>query len=330
MREVVMVGAEADDVAAACSVWPTSYRSLIQLFNTHYDGGTGWIEMSSGALDTWFRATEQASLRTTLWAVWRRARAVMAASGDKCLTRCHFDGVSRELEHGTAGSPSALVGTICSTRQVGAATPSATAATETNVSWQRISRCDGPSLTISSGTRTTTASACAGTVVPVPGAKRPHSAISGGDDKDNDDPVVTARRQRVATDHQEADRLRSGLAGAATLGDLGLMIQAAVRLTSVYPADDVRALVAGAYPARRAPGRRADGDPAQGVDGNEGQRAASLWAPTAFVEWFASHHAAYGLENTPDYVWNTKLLPTSPREDDPWSRAYWLAANAKP
>lgn len=167
--------------------------------------------------------------------------------------------------------------------------------------------------------------------VAVPGAKRPHSAISRDDDNgdDNDDPVVTVRRQRVATDPQEADRLRSGLAGAASLGDLGLMIQAVVRLTSVYPADDVCALVAGAYPARRTPGRCADGDPAQGADGNKNQRAAaSLWAPTAFVEWFAANHEAYGLANTPDYIWNTMVPPRSPSGDaDRWSQAYWLANN---
>ncbi|AGO85840.1 hypothetical protein psal_cds_1406 [Pandoravirus salinus] len=335
MREVVMIGAGADDMAAACCVSPTSYRSVIQLFNAHYDGTGRWIEMSFDALKAWFCAATQDALRATLWAVWRRARAIMAAANDKCLTRYHFDAASREFEYGGARSPDALIGNIRNTRQADGM--AAAAATETRVSWQRMSRCDGPSLTISSGTRTTTASACAGAAAPVSGAKRPHSAIScaGGDGDDDGDLVVVARRQRVATERQEADRLRSGLAGAAGLRDLGPMVQAMARLMSLYPPGEVRALVAAAYPPRGPTGRRADGthsdgDATQGDDNNNGRQAAGLWAPTAFVEWFAANHETYGLANTPDYAWNTMVPPRSPSGDaDRWSRAYWLAG-AKP
>ncbi|AVK74434.1 hypothetical protein pqer_cds_1182 [Pandoravirus quercus] len=122
-------------------------------------------------------------------------------------------------------------------------------------------------------------------------------------------------------DADRAERLQHKLAAAAGLSEPGLVLQAAARVLSLCTPEETRALVTRAY-ANVVPWPLVDnGDDGNGVPGPR--------APTAFVDWFGLHHAQYGLDDTPDFVWNTKVPPRSPREDDPWSRAYWLAGNAR-
>ncbi|AGO85870.1 hypothetical protein psal_cds_1425 [Pandoravirus salinus] len=167
----------------------------------------------------------------------------------------------------------------------------------------------------------------------ITGLKRMRDAAdSDGVGRVQDNALATGPRRRFAAvtgdgtndetlDAGRPERLQRKLAAAAALPEPGLMLQAAARVLGLYTPEETRALVARAYANVVPSPCDDDGDDDNGVPGPR--------APTAFVEWFGLHHAAYGLDDTPDFVWNTKVPPRSPREDDPWSRAYWLAGNAK-
>ncbi|QBZ80610.1 hypothetical protein pclt_cds_9 [Pandoravirus celtis] len=133
--------------------------------------------------------------------------------------------------------------------------------------------------------------------------------------------VTDDSRDDDGMDAGRAERLQHKLAAAAGLSEPGLVLQAAARVLSLCTPEETRALVARAYANVVPSPYDDDRDDDNGVPGPR--------APTAFVEWFGLHHADYGLDDTPDFVWNTKVPPRSPRDDDPWSRAYWLAGNAK-
>lgn len=169
----------------------------------------------------------------------------------------------------------------------------------------------------------------------VVGVKRTRDAADGDDTGWMRDSALDARpRRRFAavtgdgaddegrrSDAGRAERLQHKLAAAAALPEPGLVLQAMARLQTLCTPEETRALVARSY-ANAVPTPLADnGDDGNGVPGPR--------APVAFVEWFGLHHAAYGLDDTPDFVWNTKVPPRSPRDDDPWSQAYWLAGNAE-
>lgn len=175
-----------------------------------------------------------------------------------------------------------------------------------------------------------------GTPMDITGVKRARDAADERDDdagRTGNNALNARPRRRFAAvtgdvldddegrrfDAGRAERLRRGLAAAAGLPEPGLMLQAMARLQTLYAPEETGALVARAY-ANVVPSPFVDND--DDDDAVPGPRA-----PPAFVEWFGLHHAAYGLDDTPDFVWSTKVPPRSPRVEDPWSQAYWLAGN---
>nr|UMO78168.1 hypothetical protein [Pandoravirus belohorizontensis] len=349
-----------DDAAVAEDMAPSACRSLVPLVGAASPHAE-WLDWSPEQIETWFAGPGRAGLRAALMRIWCRARLEMVLGDDSCM-------FARHLSAACAAERNRPVVRPTSARTAPTPMPGAAAGVETRVSWNRTTHHGGPSTTVSSGTRTTTVTAHAVAECGV-GVKRPRSLVDddgdnntdgGGDSRDaaygngddDDGDNLQSQRQRRRTDAHVsggvsvggctddgaqraslAARLQSGFAAVTALGEPGLMLQAATRVLSLCTPEETRALVARAY-ALIVP------SPSTGVDvyddgdddsNDGGIKVPGPHAPAAFVAWFALHHAAYGLENTPDYVWNTKLLPTSPREDDPWSRAYWLArAKSRP
>ncbi|AVK77610.1 hypothetical protein pmac_cds_922 [Pandoravirus macleodensis] len=279
---------------------------------------------------------------------WRIARAAARGPcrpyivrGPLCTT-C----VSAKGDVGRFGPTIAKNGPTLEPLGGGAAT---TARADTHVAQRPVPWYDGPSLlTRALGARTTVASSGSDVVDACVGTKRTYDAMKGVGQDDNivekngDGGPVAGRRRRLESgrekEEEEADRLRRGLSGALDLGDLGLMLQATARLVSRYTQEEMRAMVVEAYATRHRTGRStgARSDTINGSTSGKDEAAAKgtmddpdLWAPAAFVEWFAAHHETYGLANTPDYVWNTMVPPRSPNGvADPWSRSYWLCSSS--
>ena len=171
VREVLLtpaggMGADEKDRTLAEAAPPSTYRSLTAIMSAWIPEADGvcWMDCPLEALVSWFKAPQRRTQRTLFWCIWRRARSIMSAEGKKHMMRTYIDR-ARAVEWPDSNTEHVRRSTSA------ASAPEAVAAAETRVSWNRTIRCDGPSTTVSSGTRTTTATAHSSTGEPT-GVKR--------------------------------------------------------------------------------------------------------------------------------------------------------------